>query len=84
MFFRSRAQYSKRTKQWHPVQILEPKKYAYIPDLIQNVFEKKLQVGSVDTLITQAEGDTRRISSNIASVPRTSIESLMMVNKSRF
>ena len=42
--YRYKCQYSKRTKTWQPVSILEPKEYLYIPELLVNIFEKRTTV----------------------------------------
>jgi hypothetical protein len=33
--------FSKRTKQWCAVKVLQPKQYLYIPNLLLNIFEKR-------------------------------------------
>ena len=45
-FFRMECKFSKRTQQWTPVKVLEPKTYNYIPELFAKVFEKKESSGA--------------------------------------
>ena len=70
VFFSYRAQYSKRTKQWRPVTLLQPKQYKYIPELIAAIYEEQLKKGSVNTTIQRSAQDPRNIDENIAIVPR--------------
>ena len=80
-----RLQYSKRTKQWRPVNILEPKAYAYIPELLVNIFRKRQTIpGSITQRLTRSDDDPRNIARNIAPTPRPSIEEALDAHKSRF
>ncbi|CAB4040405.1 Hypothetical predicted protein [Paramuricea clavata] len=82
---RTRRQYSKRTKRWRPVKILEPKKYTYIPGLIKKVFEERaLSSGGVNRVIGLSPDDPRNVAHNIAAVPAPTINSLIECHKSRF
>lgn len=81
---RYRAHYSKRTKQWRPVALLQPKQYNYIPMLIANVFEEQQKVGSVNQKVMKSAEDPRHISPIISLEPRPSIEHLLQAHKSRF
>ena len=64
--FRHRKQHSKRTKQWRPVAILEPKQYSYVPHLLVQIFLKRRSVpGPVNQRCTMDLDDPRRIASNI-------------------
>ncbi|CAB3991833.1 Hypothetical predicted protein [Paramuricea clavata] len=79
-----RGQYSKHTKQWRPVTVLQPKDYGYIPTLIVKIFEEQLKTGNVNRKIVRGADDPRNIAANIAVMPRPSIEHLVQVHKSRF
>ena len=82
---RYRAQYSKRTKQWTPVPIPEPKTYAYIPELMELIYAKVRSVeGPVDQPLGLAPEDPRNIAQNRFVTPRPNMEELLTTHKSRF
>jgi hypothetical protein len=75
LFFSMRLHSSKRTKVWQPVNVLEPKEYAYIPELLVNVFQKRVDVqGSVTQRLVRSADDPRNIAPNIAAVPRPTLQ----------
>jgi hypothetical protein len=77
--------FSKRTKQWSAVKVLEPKAYNYIPNLLEKIFGKRASTkGGVNRKIAVLEEDPRRIAPNISAIPPPSVESLLEAHKSRF
>ncbi|XP_028418401.1 uncharacterized protein LOC114543734 [Dendronephthya gigantea] len=82
---RYKAHYSKRTKQWCPVAVLEPKEYKYLPELITAIFEKRRTTpGHVTQKLGLAPDDPRNIARNIAVVPQPPMEELLRQHKTRF
>ena len=77
--------FSKRTKQWCYVRVMEPKPYLCIPKLLLKIFEKRINSKeSVDKRIGLVSEDPRRIAPNIAPVPPPSVKSLIEEHQSRF
>ena len=63
----------------------EPKKYEYIPALLEQIFIKRKNVpGPVNQKLTMSDDDTRRIAPNIAITPRPTMEEILETQKSRF
>ena len=70
-------QYSKRTKQWRPVAVLEGKEYKYIPELLVKVFMKRSTATEpVNQRLTMVDDDPRNICPNIATTPRPTLSKL--------
>lgn len=83
--YSKKLQYSKRTKRWRPVNVLEPKEYSYIPELLVNVFLKRVAVpGTVTQRLTMSEDDPRNIARNIAIIPQPTLEEAIQSHQSRF
>ena len=77
--------FSKRTKRWCYVRVMEPKPFLYIPKLLQKVFEKRINSEeTVNKRIGLVSEDPRRIAPNIAPVPPPSVKSLIEEHQSRF
>ena len=76
--FRARLQYSKRTKRWRPVDVLEP-------ELLVNVFKKRVDVpGPVIQKLRRSEDDPRNIAQNIAAVPWPTLQEAIQSHQSHF
>lgn len=85
LHFRYKSHYSKRTKQWCPVAVLEPKEYNYMPELIVAIFEtRKTTPGHVTQRLGLAPDDPRNIAKNIAVVPQPPMEELLRRHQTRF
>ena len=77
--------FSKRSKQWCAVKVLEPKEYSYIEMLFLKIFEKGANsTGGVSQRIGILEEDPRRIAPNISLIPPPSVQSLVEAHQSRF
>ena len=49
-----------RTKLWQPANVLEPKEYAYVPELLGLVFQKRLDIpGPVAQQLVRSADDLR-------------------------
>ena len=72
-------------KRWRPVDILEPKEYSYIPELLVKVFKKRVDVpGPVTQNLRRSEDDPRNKAQNTAEVPRPTLQEAIQTNQSRF
>jgi hypothetical protein len=77
--------FSKRTKQWCAVKVLQPKQYMYIPNLLLKIFEKRATTeGGVSRKVGILDEDPRRIAPNISVIPPPSVQSLVESHQSRF
>ena len=77
--------FNKRTKRFVPVDILEPKKYAYIDELLVSVFmERVVRPGSMDEVLPMATDDPRRIFENRFMTPAPPMAQLLEEHVSRF
>lgn len=77
--------FSKRTKQWCAVKVLEPKQYSYIVKLLLKIFTKRANsAGGVSRRVGMLDEDPRRIAPNISAIPPPSVQSLVESHKSRF
>jgi hypothetical protein len=84
-FSRYKGQYSKRTKVWRPVAVLQKKENAYLPELIVKIFRKRLDVhGPVTQKLGLALNDPRNITQSIAPTPRQPMEQLLARHRSRY
>ena len=82
---RFERQFSKRTKRWYPVKVLEPKNYAYIPALMKMVFMQKGRSNTpVSARVGMSSDDPRQIAPNISAVPPPSVQVLVDSHTSRF
>ena len=80
-----KLQYSKRTKTWRPVAVLQPKEYSYILELLVKIFKKRIEVpGPVTQVLRRSEDDPRNIAPRIASAPKPTIQEAMKSHQSRF
>lgn len=80
-----RLHYSKRTKVWRPVNVLEPKEYAYIPELLALIFQKRVDIpGPVTQRLVRSADDPRNIAPNIAATPRPTLQEALENYQSRF
>jgi hypothetical protein len=85
IFIRFGRKFSKRTQRWCHVRVLVPKQYAYIPELMVKVFEKRISSeGTVDQRIGLSGEDPRRIAPNIAAIHPPDVKTLVEIHKSRF
>ncbi|XP_038062591.1 uncharacterized protein LOC119733083 [Patiria miniata] len=70
--------YSKRSKKWTAQPKLAPKAYAYIPDLMENIFMKRITTfGHLSQHVSMSADDPRRIAKTIAANRAPSIEKLV-------
>ena len=76
--------FSKRTKQWCAVKVLQQKEYLYIPNLLVKIFEKRASTEGVSQKIVMLQEDLRYIAPNISTIPPPSVQALVESNKSRF
>ena len=77
--------FSKRTKQWCAVKVLQQKEYLYIPNLLVKIFEKRASTeGGVSQKIVMLQEDPRHIAPNISTIPPPSVQALVESHKSRF
>ena len=76
--------FSKRTKWWCYIGVMEPKPFLYIPRLLQKVFEKTINSEeTVNKRIGLVSENPRKIAPNMAPVP-PSVKSLIEEHQSRF
>ena len=67
------------------MDVLEPKGYTHIPELLVNVFKKRVDVpGPVTQKLRRSEHDPRNIAQNIAEVPRPTLQEAIQGHQSRF
>ena len=85
IFYSMRLHYSKRTKVWRAVNILQPKEYAYIPELLSLIFQKRVDVpGPVTQRLVRSADDPRNIAPNIAATPRPTLQEALENYQTRF
>ncbi|XP_041364443.1 uncharacterized protein LOC121379856 [Gigantopelta aegis] len=84
--FRYHRIYSKRSKTWSVVPVLEKKLYQYIPELLTQILQKRIDEAylTMQCPVTMSQDDPRRISRTIAEVEPESTEVLVSKKRSRF
>ena len=79
-----KLQYSKQTKTWRPVAVLQPKEYSYIPELLVKIFKRIEVPGLVTQVLRISDNDPHNIAPCMASAPKPTIQEAMKSNQSRF
>ena len=76
--------YNKRTKSHFAVKVKVAKEYTYIPDLLQEILEKRANTpGALDQPAVMSASDPRRISATLAGDDPPSVAELVQRHSSR-
>ena len=77
--------FNKRTENWFPVKVKTGKEYAYIPDLMKNIVERRIEADPSVFLRRKdlSEDHPRRIAPNLGSKPAPPTAELVEKHKSR-